>query len=241
MAKLVTFNTNNKNDPQESINGGGYQKGIPLPILISTDHQIGHMAPADRRKESVMSDYFDYMELKRFVYKLYKDGVWDGLSQEIKRLYWCDLQRLWRRVKAGIDIDAIDDRQNEDDARILGITPDIEQNDEYDRGSKFSGKAKICPKYQRPLSLERAYEDFGCEPASSFSVEDYIVQKETSQELHIAIKTLDERKQTILASYYFEGQTERMIGSNLGIAQRTVNYQKDKSHKELKKIMKDLF
>ena len=151
------------------------------------------MAPADRRKESVMSDYFDYMELKKYVYGLYKDGIWESLSQEIKCLYWRDLQRLWRKVE------------------------------------------------MRTISLEQIYEENGYEPVDSFSVEDYIIQQEINQELYVAIKTLDEQKQRIIELYYFEDQTEREIGDNIGKAQRTVNYQKDKSHKELKKIMRKLF
>ena len=197
------------------------------------------MAPADRRKESIISDYFDYMELKIYVYGLYKDGVWESLSQEIKCLYWRDLKRLWRRTEAGMDTKNTKTKQIECDACILGITPDIDQcdcnnNDNYpDRG--------YGEKYKRPLSLERAYEELGYEPADSFSVEDYIIQQEINQELYVAIKTLDEQKQRIIELYYFEEQTEREIGDNIGKAQRTVNYQKDKSHKELKKIMRKLF
>ena len=89
--------------------------------------------------------------------------------------------------------------------------------------------------------MERAYEELGYEPADSFSVEDYIIQQEINQELYVAIKTLDEQKQRIIELYYFEEQTEREVGDNIGKAQRTVNYQKDKSHKELKKIMRKLF
>lgn len=140
-----------------------------------------------------MSDYFDYMELKKYVYGLYKDGIWESLSQEIKCLYWRDLQRLWRKVE------------------------------------------------MRTISLEQIYEENGYEPVDSFSVEDYIIQQEINQELYVAIKTLDEQKQRIIELYYFEEQTEREIGDNIGKAQRTVNYQKDKSHKELKKIMRKLF
>ena len=140
-----------------------------------------------------MSDYFDYMELKKYVYGLYKDGIWESLSQEIKCLYWRDLQRLWRKVE------------------------------------------------MRTISLEQIYDENGYEPADSFSVEDYIIQQEINQELYVAIKTLDEQKQRIIELYYFEEQTEREVGDNIGKAQRTVNYQKDKSHKELKKIMRKLF
>ena len=186
-----------------------------------------------------MSDYFDYMELKIYVYGLYKDRIWESLSQEIKRLYWRDLKRLWRRTEAGMDTKNTKTKQIECDARILGITPDIDQcdcnNDDnyHDRG--------YGEKYKRPLSLEQAYEELGYEPADSFSVEDYVIQQETNQELHAAIETLDEQKQEIIESYYFEGQTEREISTKIGKAQTTVNYKKGKIHKELKKIMKKNF
>ena len=182
-----------------------------------------------------MSDYFDYMELKIYVYGLYKDGVWESLSQEIKCLYWRDLKRLWRRTEAGMDTKNTKTKQIECDACILGITPDIDQcdcnnNDNYpDRG--------YGEKYKRPLSLERAYEELGYEPADSFSVEDYIIQQETYQELHMAIDMLNDTDKSIIEMYYFEEMKERQIGQELAVVQKTVNNHKTKSLETLREIL----
>ena len=186
-----------------------------------------------------MSDYFDYMELKRFAYKLYKDGVWDGLSKDIKRLYWRDLQRLWRRVKAGMGVNDIDDRESEDTARILGITPDIAQSDKCDEDSKPSGKAKKCSKYQRPLSLERAEEELGFLPLSSFSVESYVIQKELYQAVYVAIENLESEQKQIIFSYYFEGKTQKQIGAELDVCQKTVSNKKKEVIEQLQELLKD--
>lgn len=186
-----------------------------------------------------MSDYFDYKELKDYLYELYENGVWKNLSQEIKRLYWRDLKRLWRKTKAGMATKNTKTKQIECDARVLDITPDTDQSD-CNNDDNHSDK-EYGEEYKRPLSLELAYEKDGYEPADSFSVEDYIIQQETNDELHAAIETLDEQKQDIIKRYYFEEQTEREIGEEIGKVQGTVNYQKNKSHEELWKIMKEHF
>lgn len=136
-----------------------------------------------------MSDYFDYMELKIYVYGLYKDGIWESLSQEIKCLYWRDLQRLWRKVE------------------------------------------------MRTISLEQIYEEDGYEPADSFSVEDYIIQQETYQELHMAIDMLNDTDKSIIEMYYFEEMKERQIGQELAVVQKTVNNHKTKSLETLREIL----
>ena len=136
-----------------------------------------------------MSDYFDYMELKKYVYGLYKDGIWESLSQEIKCLYWRDLQRLWRKVE------------------------------------------------MRTISLEQIYEENGYEPADSFSVEDYIIQQETYQELHMAIDMLNDTDKSLIEMYYFEEMKERQIVKELAVVQKTVNNHKTKSLETLREIL----
>lgn len=88
----------------------------------------------------------------------------------------------------------------------------------------------------RPLSLEQLAVD-GIEPAGSFLPEEFIIQQETYQELHIAISTLDDFDRGIIELYYFEDMAERQIGQELGVVQKTVNNHKKSSLKKLSKVL----
>lgn len=164
-----------------------------------------------------------YMEVKRIIYQLYKAGKWDSLTPEIQNVYKNNLKYWYRRLG-----NPNDNAENQDNTLSIKNNKQVKKPDR----KKY---------YDHPFSLDQAHEELGYEPADSFSMEDYVIRQETYQELHAAIRTLDEQKQEIIEQYYFEEQTEREIGNNIGKAQRVVNYQKDKSHKELEKIMKELF
>lgn len=120
-------------------------------------------------------------------------------------------------------------------------------------GTKCRKQCATCARIQRidledpcnglPRSLEEMEKDQCSLPHSDtfISPEDYVVQQETNHELYTAIEALDGQKQDIIKRYYFEEQTEREIGKEIGKVQGTVNYQKNKSHEELEKIMKEHF
>lgn len=161
-----------------------------------------------------------YMEAKNIIRWLYKTGEWHSLDPKIRKVYKDDLD-YWRLR--------------------LGRPDDIENQDNK-LGVNNSGQAKKPRRkkyYEHPLSIEQA-EDKGMIPADPFSLEEYIMQQETYQELHMAIEMLDDTDKSIIEMYYFEEMKERQIGQELAIVQKTVNNHKRDSLKEMKKKLEKM-
>lgn len=78
------------------------------------------------------SEWYDYHELKDYLYKLWKGKVWDSLSQEIKRIYWNDLQKLRGEANADMELGGSDE-----EAFLCALQPDDE-----DDGKKAKKKRK---------------------------------------------------------------------------------------------------
>lgn len=112
-------------------------------------------------------------------------------------------------------------------------------------GTRCKEECATCARIQRidlkdpcnglPRSLEEM-EESGCPMPCSDSFmlpEEYIVKSE----LYVALTTLDDFDRGIIELYYFEDMTERQIGQELGIAQKTVNNHKKSSLKKLLKVL----
>lgn len=164
------------------------------------------------------SEWHDYSELKNYLYKLWKDGLWDTLSQDIKRLYWSELQGLLGEANA--------------DMEIGGSTDLCDLRPNSGNGSKKRKKRG----YLRAYSIEQAMED-GIDYPYSSTPEDFIIQQETNQELYAAIDTLNEADKNIVVLHYFEDLKERQIEKIVNMKQKTVNNHKHKSLKTMRKIL----
>ena len=170
------------------------------------------------------SEWYDYKELKYNLYKLWKDGAWDTLSQDIKRLYWNDLQELLGEANADMEIGG----SNE-------IEPCDLQSDDSDSNKKRRKKRKKRG-YLRAYSIDRAFED-GIDYPDTFTPENYVIQQETNQELYVAIDTLDKVDKDIISLYYFEEFTERQVGTTLDMKQKTVNNHKNSSLEKMRTFL----
>lgn len=83
------------------------------------------------------SEWYDYHELKDYLYKLWKGKVWDSLSQEIKRIYWNDLQKLRGEANADMELGGSDE-----EAFLCALQPDDE--DDGKKAKKKRKKAITC-------------------------------------------------------------------------------------------------
>lgn len=205
----------------------------PPCCLFSTDHQIGHMAPADCGREFYMSTYKkqdsygvckDKEKNEYYVkYKLNGKDVTETISKEI---YDACKRDNWRIAKVN-------------ERRKRCINPD------GTRCQKTS--CAECEKIQKidiedpcnglPRSLDEMEESGNLMPISKtfISQENYVIQQELYQELYAAISTLDETDQELIRLYYFENLKERQVGSVLDMKQKTVNNHKNSCLKKIKK------
>ena len=161
-----------------------------------------------------------YMEVKRIIYQLDKAGEWDSLAPEMQNVYTNNL-KYWNRRLGNPNGDA--GNQDNDTLSMNG-----------NRQAKKPDRKKY---YDHPFSLEKAEDELGFIPADPFSVEDYIIEQETYQELQGAIGTLDETDQNIINLYYFEGLSEAQVGETINMKQRTVSSHKRNSLEKMKKFL----
>lgn len=89
-----------------------------------------------------------------------------------------------------------------------------------------------------PLSLEWLAED-GLLPTNSFSIEEYVMQKELLHALNTAISLLDEQERDIIWLYFYKNNTEAVVGRILGLSQKTVNNRKRSILEKLQEMLKD--
>lgn len=171
------------------------------------------------------SEWYDYHELKDYLYKLWKGKVWDSLSQEIKRIYWNDLQKLRGEANADMELGGSDE-----EAFLCALQPDDE-----DDGKKAKKKRKKG-NYLRAYSIERAMEN-GIDYPYSFTPEEYVIKSEQYEELYTALTTLDDFDRSIIEMYYFMGMNERQIGQELGVVQKTINNHKTNSLETMREIL----
>lgn len=170
------------------------------------------------------SEWYDYFELKNYLYTLWKDGEWDKLCQDIKRVYWNNLQQLLGEANAGMEIGSSDES-------TLCILQPVD-----DDGSEKARKKRIKGNYLHAYSIEWAMEN-GIDYPCLSTPEAAIIQQETNSELYAAIGTLDGADQKVVVSYYFEDLKERQIGAMIGMKQKTVNNHKKSSLKKLLKVL----
>ena len=200
--------------------GGMPVPASPLLLVYPTDHQIDIWLLRIGKGAYMASEWHDYSELKNYLYKLRKDGVWDTLSQDIKRLYWNSLRGLLGEANADMEIGGNNKTGSCD------LRPD-------DGNGRKKRKKRG---YLRTYSIERAMED-GIDYPYSSTPEDFIIQQETNQELYTAIDMLDSTNKSIIDLYYFEELRERQIGAVLDMKQKTVNNHKNSSLKAMKKFL----
>ncbi len=108
------------------------------------------------------------------------------------------------------------------------------------KGKRCHGDCSTCPHKPngKPLSVE-CLEDDGILLSSSFSVEEYVINKELFQALNTAVNSLDEEEKDIIWLYFYENHTEEIVGEILGFCQKTINNRKRCIIKKLKKLLKD--
>lgn len=186
------------------------------------------MAPADRRKGSNMFEHDAYEEAKAIFNKLYWLG---GLENPgVKKVYQNNVQ-YWRMRLPG----------NEDDAGERTNRTD-KKSDDTTSGKKDGHKKSNRKKYYgHPTSLDKAAEEFNFVPTDSFSLEDYVIQRELYQALYAAIHNLEKESRDIITLYYFEEKSEDETAAELGLTKGQVHYKKGKIIEELQKILKDFF
>lgn len=163
-----------------------------------------------------------YMEVKNIIRQLYKTGEWRALDPKVKKVYKDELD-YWRQ-RLGSPSDDTENQGNKSDVDNSGQTKKL-------RRKKY---------YKHYCSLDQAYEEDGYEPADPFSLEEYIMQQETYQELYMAIDMLDDTDKSIIEMYYFEEMKEREIGQELGVVQKTVNNHKRDSLEEIEKNLEKM-
>lgn len=171
------------------------------------------------------SEWYDYKELKNYLFELWISKEWNKLEQDNKRIYWRDLKKLYREATADMEIDSSDD-----EAFLRALQPD-DEND----GKKAKKKCKKG-KYLHAYSIEWAMEN-GIDYPYSFTPEEYVVKSEMYEELYNALTTLDDFDRSIIEMYYFMGMTERQIGQELGVVQKTVNNHKTNSLETMREIL----
>ena len=106
------------------------------------------------------------------------------------------------------------------------------------KGNRCKGDCSTCPPSGKPLSVE-SLQEVGLLPASSFSIEEYVIHKELHQALNTAVNSLDEEEKDIIWLYFYEGNTEAVISKILGCSQKTVNNKKRSIIEKLKELLKD--
>lgn len=108
------------------------------------------------------------------------------------------------------------------------------------KGKRCKGDCSTCPHKPsgKPLSVE-SLQEVGLLPASSFSIEEYVIHKELHQALNTAVNSLDEEEKDIIWLYFYEGNTEAVISKILGCSQKTVNNKKRSIIEKLKELLKD--
>lgn len=108
------------------------------------------------------------------------------------------------------------------------------------KGNRCKGDCSTCPHKPigRPLSLEWLAED-GLLPTNSFSVEEYVMQKELLHALNTAISLLDEQERDIIWLHFYKNNTEAVVGRILGLSQKTVNNRKRSILEKLQEMLKD--
>jgi len=64
-----------------------------------------------------------------------------------------------------------------------------------------------------------------------------LIQKETNQELHRALKSLDSAERKLITQVFFDGRSIYDIAKEIGISQTTLNYRKNAILKKNKEIL----
>lgn len=108
------------------------------------------------------------------------------------------------------------------------------------KGNRCKGDCSTCPHKPsgKPLSVE-SLQEVGLLPASSFSIEEYVIHKELHQALNSALNSLEDQEKDIIWLYFYEGNTEAVISKILGCSQKTVNNKKRSIIEKLKELLKD--
>ena len=73
-------------------------------------------------------------------------------------------------------------------------------------------------------------------PDLTHNVEEDVIAKVMHTKLHHCLTLLSETDREVLKAIYFDGLTERQVGEQMGMAQRTVNDRKHKALKQLRKM-----
>lgn len=71
------------------------------------------------------------------------------------------------------------------------------------------------------------------------SIEDKLIWKEQLKKLHLALQLLNAEEQVLIKELFFNDKSERMLASELGIANMTVHDRKHRILKKLKNLIKD--
>lgn len=170
------------------------------------------------------SEWYDYKELKNYLYELWESEEWDKQSQDVKRVYWRDLKKLCREANADMEPGSSDE-----EAFLCALQPNGKADE------KKTKKKRKKWKYLRAYSMERAIKD-GIDYPYSFTPEDAVIQQETIQELYAAINTLGKNEQIVIY-LHLEGLSDHQISAQTGVAQTTVSYRRRAGIQKLKKIM----
>lgn len=194
---------------------GNADFGIPLLDLISTDRHI-------RQTDSCGShggSHFMYLykENNQYFVQNSKD---DRYGRQIisETIYYEYMRPEWKEAK----------RQSREKICRDG------------KGKRCHGDCSTCPHKPngKPLSLE-SFEEVGLLPASSFSIEEYVIHKELHQALNSALNSLEDQEKDIIWLYFYEGNTEAVISKILGCSQKTVNNRKRSIIEKLQELLKD--
>lgn len=189
--------------------------GIPLLDLISTDRHI-------RQTDSCGShggSHFMYLykENNQYFVQNSKDNREE--RQIISEAVYYEYMRFeWKEAK----------RQSREKICRDG------------KGNRCKGDCSTCPHKPsgKPLSVE-SLQEVSLLPASSFSVEEYVIHKELFQALNSAVSSLENQEKDIIWLYFYEGNTEAAIGKILGCSQKTVNNKKRSIIEKLQELLKD--
>ncbi|WP_242960155.1 sigma-70 family RNA polymerase sigma factor [Drancourtella sp. An12] len=91
----------------------------------------------------------------------------------------------------------------------------------------------------REDSLDRLMEDNAQQfPDSHESVEDIVIQKISTEKLHMALLRLPKKDQELIYALFYEEKTERAYAKQIGVSPSTVHRRKEEIIKKLKKYLK---